>query len=105
MTMNVILIPFFIDIMVMCEDHRTKSSRQIAILNRNFFFMLVNSLLLPLTGLTTIKAFIQALEQEDVVNWPYYFAKNLLTTYNYFITYFIQLTFLSIGFWLLDLPH
>lgn len=27
MTMNVILIPFFIDIMVMCEDHRTKSSR------------------------------------------------------------------------------
>lgn len=67
--------------------------------------MLLNSLLLPLTGLTTIKAFIQALESEDVVNWPYYFAKNLLTTYNYFITYFIQLTFLSVGFWLLDLPH
>lgn len=27
MTMNVILIPFFIDIMVMIEDHKTKSSR------------------------------------------------------------------------------
>ena len=40
-----------------------------------------------------------------MINWPYYFAKNLLTTYNYFITYFIQLTFLSVGFWLLDLPH
>lgn len=105
MTMNVILIPFFIDIVVMMEDHKTKSSRQVAILNRNFFFMLLNSLLLPLTGLTTIKSFIQALEEQDVMNWPSYFAKNLLTTYNYFITYFIQLTFLSVGFWLLDLPH
>ena len=57
MFMNVILIPFFIDIMVTLEDHPTKSSRQITILNRNFFFMLLNSLLLPLTGLTTIKAF------------------------------------------------
>ena len=58
MFMNVILIPFFIDIMVMIEDHETKSNRQIAILNRNFFFMMLNALLLPLTGLTTIKAFI-----------------------------------------------
>lgn len=58
MFMNVILIPFFIDIMVLMEDHKTKSSRQVAILNRNFFFMLLNSLLLPLTGLTTIKSFI-----------------------------------------------
>lgn len=62
MFMNVILIPFFIDIMVTLEDHPTKSSRQITILNRNFFFMLLNSLLLPLTGLNTIKAFWQALE-------------------------------------------
>jgi hypothetical protein len=89
MMMNVILIPFFIDIVVMMEDHKTKSSRQVTILNRNFFFMLLNSLLLPLTGLTTIKSFIQALEDQDLVNWPSYFAKNLLTTYNYFITYFI----------------
>lgn len=106
MTMNVILIPFFIDIMVMIEDHITKSSRQIAILNRNFFFMLLNALLLPLTGLTTIKAFIETIVEKQPINtWPYYFSKNLLTTYNYFITYFIQLTFLSVGFWLLDLPH
>jgi hypothetical protein len=103
--MNVILIPFFIDVMVALEDHPTKSSRQITILNRNFFFMLLNSLLLPLTGLASIKAFWKALENEEVVNWPSYFAANLMTTYAYFFTYFIQLTFLSVGFWLLDLPH
>ena len=105
MFMNVILIPFFIDVMVALEDHPTKSSRQITILNRNFFFMLLNSLLLPLTGLASIKAFWKALENEEVVNWPSYFAANLMTTYAYFFTYFIQLTFLSVGFWLLDLPH
>lgn len=32
-------------------------------------------------------------------------AQNLLTSYNYFVTSFIQLTFLSVGFWLLDVPH
>ena len=93
MFMNVILIPFFIDVMVALEDHPTKSSRQITILNRNFFFMLLNSLLLPLTGLASIKAFWKALENEEVVNWPSYFAANLMTTYAYFFTYFIQLTF------------
>jgi uncharacterized membrane protein YjgN (DUF898 family) len=46
---NVILIPFLIDIMVLIEDHPTKSRRQLAILNRNYFFMLLNSFLLPLT--------------------------------------------------------
>ena len=67
--------------------------------------MLLNSLILPLTGLTTIKALIKALNEKDMINWPAYLSGELLTTYNYFITYFIQLTFLSVGFWLLDLPH
>lgn len=67
--------------------------------------MLLNSLILPLTGLTTIKALIKALNEKDMINWPAYLSGELLTTYNYFITYFIQLTFLSVGFWLLDIPH
>lgn len=55
---NVILIPFLIDIMVLLEDHHTKSRRQLAILNRNYFFMLLNSFLLPLTLQSSIKAFV-----------------------------------------------
>ena len=105
MTVNTIIIPYLIYLLVLFEDHRTKSDRHLAVLNRNFFFMMLNSLLLPLTGLTSIKAFFQAIKEQDLVDWPAYFSANLLTTYNYFITYFIQLTFLSVGFWLLDLPH
>lgn len=58
---NVILIPFFIDIMVMLEDHPSKSGRQLAILNRNFFFMVLNSFLIPLTSTTTIKSILIAI--------------------------------------------
>jgi len=51
---NVVLIPFLIDMMVLIEDFHTKSDRQIAILNRNFVFMIFNSVLLPLTLQTGI---------------------------------------------------
>ena len=58
---NVVIIPFLIDMMVLIEDFRTKSERQTAILNRNFVFMLLNSVLLPLTDQVTIKLFIERL--------------------------------------------
>lgn len=86
---NVILIPFFIDIMVLLEDHPTKSRRQLAILNRNYFFMLLNSFLLPLTFTSSIKAFIKALNEKTPENWPAFLGGTLLTQYNYFVTYFI----------------
>jgi Calcium-dependent channel, 7TM region, putative phosphate len=58
---NTILIPFFIDVMVLIEDHPSKSRRQLAILNRNFFFMVLNSFLIPLTSTTTIKSVLVAI--------------------------------------------
>ena len=58
MLVSIILIPFFLDMMVLMEDFRTKSQRQLALLNRNFIFMLTNMLFLNLTGMTTIKAFL-----------------------------------------------
>ena len=39
---STLLIPFFLDMMVLMEDFRTKSQRQMALLNRNFMFMLIN---------------------------------------------------------------
>lgn len=48
---------------------------------------------------------MKALNEKTPENWPAFLGGTLLTQYNYFITYFIQLTFLSVGFWLLDIPH
>ena len=105
MIVSIILIPFLLDMMVLMEDWRTKSLRQIALLNRNFIFMIINMLFLNLTGLTTIKAFLWEVEKQELQTWPQFMAQKLLSNYSFFISYFIQLMFLSVGFWLLDIPH
>ena len=89
MLVNLILIPLFIDIMVMMEDWKTKSERQAAILNRNFLFMLLNALLLPLTVQSSIMLFIQSIDDKSIKEGPEYLAQKMLTTYGYFVTYFI----------------
>lgn len=53
-----IFIPLLIDFLIIFEAFDTKSDRQLAVLNRNFFFMMINSLFIPLTGAGTIKAFL-----------------------------------------------
>ena len=70
MLVSIILIPFFLDMMVLMEDFRTKSERQVALLNRNFIFMMINLLFLNLTGLLTIKAFFWKIEKQEVQTWP-----------------------------------
>ena len=67
--------------------------------------MMLNSFLLQLTLQPTIKSFLEKIETEDLQTWPQFLSQNILTTYYFFVGYFIQLTFLSVGFWLLDIPH
>ena len=66
MIVSIILIPFLLDMMVLMEDFRTKSQRQVALLNRNYMFMIINMLFLNLTGLTTIKALLWEFEKQDL---------------------------------------
>ena len=70
MIVSIILIPFFIDMMVQMEDFRTKSERQVTILNRNFLFMMLNLFFLNLTGFTTIKSFLYEIEKTELQSWP-----------------------------------
>lgn len=67
--------------------------------------MCLNSVLLPLTHETSIINFIQAIGNEPFYHIPEKLALQLMNTYIYFLQYLIQLMFLSVGFWLLDLPH
>jgi len=94
-----------IDFIAEVEDHKQKSRKQLAILNKNFIFMVINAILLPLTELTTIKqlvAYVAHLKWEDV---PTAFSKNIFKSEFFFLRYMIQLTFISNGIQLLDLPH
>ena len=105
MIVSIIMIPALLDLMVLMEDWKTKSQRQVALLNRNYVFMIINMLFLNLTGLMTIKSLLWEVEKQDLQTWPQFMAQKALSNYSFFISYFIQLMFLSVGFWLLDIPH
>lgn len=82
---NVVLIPFLIDMMVLMEDFETKSDRQIAILNRNFVFMILNSVLLPLTHNETIKSFISTIGKNNLWKIPSLLSSQLTSNYVFFL--------------------
>lgn len=67
--------------------------------------MLLNFLILPITQSETILSFFTTLEDKPLDEWPQFLAGDLLYSYQETILYLVQLTFLSVGFWLLDLPH
>lgn len=76
-----------------------------AVMKRCFFFMIVFTLFMPLMGLSNMKSFFAEINQTSMVDWPSMVSKNMLNQYDYFSVYFIQLTFVSGGFWILDLTH
>jgi hypothetical protein len=102
---NSVLIPFFITLFADWEDFYSKSERQISIMNRNLFFMLINTLFIPLLGGPTLAAFFNDIDATSAFKIPELIAAGVLDMYDYFTVYFINLTFLSVGFWLLDLSH
>ena len=66
MIVQLILIPYLVYFMSRCEDWKTKSARTTAVTNRNYTFMVINLVILNLTGLTTIKALIWAVHEEEL---------------------------------------
>jgi hypothetical protein len=102
---NFVIIPTLIDFAAMFEDHRRESSVQGTIIRRVFFFMVLNTLLLPLTLTSTLISFIKMAEKETIGNWPSLLSSNLMQQQTTFIKFIIQLTFVTNGLQLLDVPH
>jgi hypothetical protein len=106
LTINFGIIPFCIDLSSENEDFRRKSSRQISIMNRIYFFMFINTLILPISQTTALLFFQEITEQiHDITNWISTISINLLTQQYFYIKFIIQLTFISNGFWLIDGFH
>lgn len=106
LTINFGIIPFLIDFSSEREDFRRKSSRQISIMNRIYFFMFINTLILPITQTTALLFFQQISSQfHDITNWIQTLSINLMAQQYFYIKFIIQLTFISNGFWLIDGFH
>ncbi len=101
------IIPTICDIIANLEWHKKKSSRQVSIMRKNFFFQIMNTIFLQITLSTTIIALIEKVNNPDF-KFDFDTIRTLLLSGFVdflFINLSIQWTFISNGIQLLDIPH
>ena len=101
---NVGIIPVAVSVMTGLDDHKTLAQREIAIMRRIFFFLIIIAIFLPLLTEASILAFIDKLNKTNIVSWPELIGRNLVQNFN-FLKYMIQAAFISNGILLLDIGH
>ena len=62
---NVVIVPFFVDVAAAMMDNETKSAEQTKIMYMNLFLMHINMLILPLTGLITYEQIISFIKENS----------------------------------------
>ena len=62
---NVVIIPFFVDVAAALMDNETKSSMQKKIMYMNLILMHTNMVILPLAGLITYEQIIQFIKEQS----------------------------------------
>jgi len=73
------LVPICIDIPLSKESYLTKSSRDISKMRRTYFFVVLNTLLLPITA-TSVEAFTSQLSSKDgLLNLPDMISNGLMS--------------------------
>jgi len=101
---NYVLIPTLIDFLIRFERRSRKSHNAKTKLRKNFFFFILNQILLPLAGFSTIMSFFQYLASKDLADWPETLASKMSPSGSFFLRYIVQVSLLSNTFQLLSLP-
>lgn len=65
---NYIFIPTFVDYISYYEEYETKSARHRHNLSKQFFFIIINTLFIPITLSSSIKGFLLYLSERDFGN-------------------------------------
>jgi hypothetical protein len=96
-TINSGIIPTVCDLIANLERHLTKSNRQVAIMQKNYFFQLMNYVIIQITLSTTIEAFLKDIDWQnlDFAKIQEILFKGYINIY--FITIAIQFTFITNG--------
>ena len=102
---NFVIIPSLIEICVSFEDHTRKSAVVSSIMKRIFIFMLLNTLLIPITSTGSVEELYDQAKKEGIEKIPSMLSNNMMAQQNFFITLIIQLTFITNGLSLIDAPH
>ena len=102
---NVVIIPFFVDVAAALMDNETKSSMQTKIMYMNLILMHVNMIILPLTGLVTYEQLIYQYKRSPTFEFVTIISANLGTMAAFITTYLVQLVFITNCIQMLDVPH
>jgi hypothetical protein len=88
---NFIVIPGLIEVSIAFEDYQTRSDQNIVIVRRVFFFMILNTLLIPVTGTTTaVQLFERFRDAEGGIDmWPNLLSQNIMTQQYFYIKFII----------------
>ena len=92
---NYVFIPTMVDTMSYYEEFENKSIRHRTNLFKQFFFIIINSVFLPITGLTTVSSFLLYLSQNEYSSLQLELSGKFLSSSEFFLKYLIQLTFLT----------
>ena len=82
------LIPLCIDISSEFEDYRRQSAKQVSIMDRIYFFMLVNTLLIPITASSTAMLYFKKFS-DNITHWPNMISTNLMSQQYFYIKFII----------------
>ena len=104
---NIGIIPIIVDICALVITNETKSQMQYEILKMNLVFMMLNMILLPITGLVTYEELL-TFARDSNFNIDKFLSKlslNMGNMASWFAVYLMQVTFLSNMIQLFDVPH
>lgn len=101
---NYIIVPTLIDFLIRHEKRSRKSHNAKTKLRKNFFFFILNQVMLPLAGFSTIYSFFEYLASQELADWPQMLASKMSPSGSFFLRYIIQVSLISNTFQLLSLP-
>ena len=102
---NIVIIPFFVDVAAALMDNETKSSMQKKIMYMNLILMHINMLILPLAGLITYEQIIQFIKENAVGELFVNLSNNIGDMAAFMLTYLVQVIFITNCIQMLDVPH
>jgi len=98
---NYLLIPCLIDYFSYFLNFRLKSERHYSNFWKNYLYLLINVLIIPLFGLTNYQSLFYFL----ILNDSYTITNLAMTKSTLFTKFMLSLTLMSNGLYALDAPH
>ena len=109
MLFNYQLIPIMVSKTGEFSDYELKSDKHIANMRRYYFFLMLNTIILPISGLTSMESvkdlmFSKGLPK-GLLETHNIITQNLVKSSSFFIRYLMSCTFLSSCFLIFDIGH